>query len=107
MHEFLEVSRNSDLEQLKSLIKLGKSGKNLNSEDIKFDINYRGKSKRFYGWTALHITCYFNHLEAVKLLLQVNNLNLFSFGRNNNKVNCLTFPGKNLNLNKKIFKLFK
>jgi ankyrin repeat protein len=72
MQEFLEASRNGNIEQLKSLLKLGRSGKNADHEDIKFDINYRGKSKRFYGWTALHIACYFNLLDVVKLLLQVS-----------------------------------
>jgi hypothetical protein len=30
-----------------------------------------GKQKRYYGWSALHVSAYFNHIEIVKLLLQV------------------------------------
>lgn len=73
MQEFLEIARNGNTEQLVEMMKLGISGKNSNSEPINFDLNYRGKSKRFYGWTALHIGCYFNLLEIVKLLTQQPN----------------------------------
>lgn len=43
MQEFLEAARNGNIDQLKEMIRLGKIGKNAASEDIKFDINYRGK----------------------------------------------------------------
>ena len=84
MQDFLEQARNGNVTRLIELIE---SNKNLNgsqnSNKNQFDINYKGKPKRFYGWTALHISCYFNHIEIVKLLLQVRIQ--FIFGRKNCK----------------------
>lgn len=42
MQDFLEVARNGNAEKLGELIQLGNTGKNLNDEPVKFDINYRG-----------------------------------------------------------------
>lgn len=69
MQEFLESARNNNTARMREMIQLNKEPNN--SESVGFDINYRGKSKRFYGWTALHIACYFNLLDVIKLLLQV------------------------------------
>ncbi len=80
MQDFLEQARNGNVTRLIELIE---SNKNLNasqsSNKNQFDINYKGKPKRFYGWTALHISCYFNHIEIVKLLLQVKIRLRFSY----------------------------
>ena len=69
MQDFLEQARNGNVIKINELIE---STKSLNQQpSITFDINYKGKPKRFYGWTALHISCYFNHIDIVKLLIQV------------------------------------
>ena len=85
MQDFLEQARNGNLNRVSELIESSNNNKQLNeqnesstslssSSSSSFDINYKGKPKRFYGWTALHISCYFNHIDIVKLLLQVNRL---------------------------------
>lgn len=80
MESFLQLVRNGNYEQINELIQLSNStaedgsptGKTSSPKPSKkLDLNYRGKTKRFYGWTSLHISCYFNHFNIVKLLLQV------------------------------------
>lgn len=70
MQDFLEQARYGNVTRVTELIE---SNQNLNGSQNSniFDINYKGRPKRFYGWTALHISCYFNHIDIVKLLLQV------------------------------------
>lgn len=68
MQEFLESARNNNTARIREMIQLNKES---TDDAVGFDINYRGKSKRFYGWTALHIACYFNLIDVIKLLLQV------------------------------------
>ena len=46
------------------------------SSILSFKIDYEvciyilGKKKRFYGWSALHIACYFNQIEVLTFLLK-------------------------------------
>ena len=68
MEEFLEHSRNGNVNRISEIINQNRTN---NIDSAQFDINYRGKHKRFYGWTALHISCYFNKIEIVKLLIKV------------------------------------
>lgn len=55
--------------KIEKLMKLLDSNTNL-------DINYKGQEKGFYGHSALHLACYFGHIDVVKLLLKVKNLNI-------------------------------
>ena len=73
MQDFLEHARNGNVNRITEFIESSKSLTPTTNINNSFDINYKGKPKRFYGWTALHISCYFNHLDIVKLLLEVIN----------------------------------
>ncbi|CAF0709040.1 unnamed protein product [Brachionus calyciflorus] len=64
MEEFLENSRYGNIEKVVEIVEQ-------KSLEVKnFKINYRGIHKRFYGWTALHLSCYFNQIEVVRYLLK-------------------------------------
>lgn len=49
----------------------------IQNENVKLDIDAKGKHKSNRAWTALHLASYFGHLEVVKLLLEVSKA--FSF----------------------------
>ena len=84
MESFLELVRNGSYTKIHELIQTSNMSNDNESpssktsspkSNKKLDLNYRGKTKRFYGWTSLHISCYFNHTDIVKLLLQVRKMN--------------------------------
>jgi len=64
MEYFLRLARKGgDLSAIRSFVQTS-------SNDADFNINYRG-TKEYYGWSALHLACYFNHPQLVKYLLEV------------------------------------
>lgn len=59
----LSYSRTNKIEKLKALLdcKFRK--------EISLNLNYKGQQKKNFSWTALHLACYFGHIEVVQLLL--------------------------------------
>ncbi|XP_036442648.1 oxysterol-binding protein-related protein 1 isoform X1 [Colossoma macropomum] len=62
--QFLRDARNGNLQGIQRLL-MSKI-----KEEAKFDINCKGKSKSNFGWTALHLACYFGHRDVVEELLK-------------------------------------
>lgn len=61
---FLRDARNGNLPGIQSLL-MSKI-----REETKFDINCKGKNRSNFGWTALHLSCYFGHRDVVEELLK-------------------------------------
>uniref|UniRef100_A0A3B4EC03 Oxysterol-binding protein n=1 Tax=Pygocentrus nattereri TaxID=42514 RepID=A0A3B4EC03_PYGNA len=62
--QFLRDARNGNLHGIQRLL-MSKI-----KEEAKFDINCKGKSKSNFGWTPLHLACYFGHRDVVEELLK-------------------------------------
>ncbi|XP_046713479.1 oxysterol-binding protein-related protein 1 isoform X3 [Silurus meridionalis] len=62
--QFLRYARNGNLPGIQRLL-LSKI-----KEEAKFDIDCKGKSRSNFGWTSLHLSCYFGHRDVVEELLK-------------------------------------
>uniref|UniRef100_A0A670Y4U7 Oxysterol-binding protein n=1 Tax=Pseudonaja textilis TaxID=8673 RepID=A0A670Y4U7_PSETE len=62
--QLLHDARNGKSEEIRQLLENMKKG------EIIFDINCKGRSKSNFGWTPLHLACYFGHTNVVKDLLE-------------------------------------
>ncbi|XP_026526125.1 oxysterol-binding protein-related protein 1 isoform X2 [Notechis scutatus] len=62
--QLLQDARNGKSEEIRQLLENMKKG------EIIFDINCKGRSKSNFGWTPLHLACYFGHTNVVKDLLE-------------------------------------
>lgn len=61
---FLQDARNGNLSGIQNLL-MSKI-----KEETKLDINCKGKSRSNFGWTPLHLACYFGHQAVVEELLK-------------------------------------
>uniref|UniRef100_A0A3B1KKT4 Oxysterol-binding protein n=1 Tax=Astyanax mexicanus TaxID=7994 RepID=A0A3B1KKT4_ASTMX len=62
--QFLRDARNGNLQGIQKLL-MSKI-----KEEVKIDVNCKGKSKSNFGWTPLHLACYFGHRDVVEELLK-------------------------------------
>ncbi|XP_070603744.1 oxysterol-binding protein-related protein 1 isoform X1 [Erythrolamprus reginae] len=62
--QLLHDARNGKNEEVRQLLENMKKG------EIIFNINCKGRSKSNFGWTPLHLACYFGHTVVVKDLLE-------------------------------------
>ncbi|XP_062868500.1 oxysterol-binding protein-related protein 1 isoform X2 [Trichomycterus rosablanca] len=62
--QFLQGARNGDLDGIQKLL-MSKI-----KEETKFDINCKGKNRSNFGWSPLHLACYFGHNDVVEELLK-------------------------------------
>ncbi|KAM3838713.1 oxysterol-binding protein-related protein 1 isoform 2-T4 [Vipera latastei] len=62
--QLLHNARNGKSEEVRQLLENMKKG------EIIFNINCKGRSKSNFGWTPLHLACYFGHTSVVKDLLE-------------------------------------
>ncbi|XP_015677447.1 oxysterol-binding protein-related protein 1 [Protobothrops mucrosquamatus] len=62
--QLLHDARNGKSEEVRQLLENMKKG------EIIFNINCKGRSKSNFGWTPLHLACYFGHTSVVKDLLE-------------------------------------
>ncbi|XP_048451531.1 oxysterol-binding protein-related protein 1-like isoform X2 [Rhincodon typus] len=64
--QLLHHARNGILDEVKLLLERRKD------EKLAFNINCKGRSKSNFGWTPLHLACYFGHKDVVEELLKAN-----------------------------------
>ncbi|XP_060679894.1 oxysterol-binding protein-related protein 1 isoform X1 [Hemiscyllium ocellatum] len=64
--QLLHQARNGILEEVKQLLDRRRF------EKLAFNINCKGRSKSNFGWTPLHLACYFGHRDVVEELLKAN-----------------------------------
>ncbi|XP_053368544.1 oxysterol-binding protein-related protein 1 [Clarias gariepinus] len=62
--QFLHDARNGNLPGIQRLLIAKIKG------EAKFEINCKGKSRSNFGWTPLHLSCYFGHRDVVEELLK-------------------------------------
>ncbi|XP_026861347.2 oxysterol-binding protein-related protein 1 isoform X1 [Electrophorus electricus] len=62
--QFLQDARNGNLEGIQKLL-MSKI-----KDETKIDINCKGKNRSNFGWTPLHLACYFGHKDVVEELLK-------------------------------------
>lgn len=60
---YLSYARTNKLDKLQALLQA-----KLKSE-INLDLNIKGQQKQNFSWSALHLACYFGHIQVVELLL--------------------------------------
>jgi ankyrin repeat protein len=87
MEYFLRLARKGgDLSVIRSFVQT-------NSINNDFNINYRGL-KEYYGWSALHLACYFNHPQLVKYLLDVRRIYYIWRCHMKSVLNCCSFSNR-------------
>ncbi|XP_067833845.1 oxysterol-binding protein-related protein 1 isoform X2 [Heptranchias perlo] len=64
--QLLHYARNGVLDEVQQLLDRRKDGKTA------FNINCKGRSKSNFGWTPLHLACYFGHKDVVEELLKAD-----------------------------------
>ncbi|XP_067887199.1 oxysterol-binding protein-related protein 1 isoform X2 [Heterodontus francisci] len=64
--QLLHQARNGVLEEVKQLLDRRKV------ENLAFNVNCKGRSKSNFGWTPLHLACYFGHKDVVEELLKAD-----------------------------------
>uniref|UniRef100_A0A4W4G5V9 Oxysterol-binding protein n=1 Tax=Electrophorus electricus TaxID=8005 RepID=A0A4W4G5V9_ELEEL len=62
--QFLQDARNGNLEGIQKLL-MSKI-----KDETKIDINCKGMNRSNFGWTPLHLACYFGHKDVVEELLK-------------------------------------
>lgn len=63
-HALLSYSRTNKLDKLQALLEA--KFKN----DLSLELNYKGQQKQNFSWSALHLACYFGHIQVVEQILR-------------------------------------
>ncbi|XP_038664487.1 oxysterol-binding protein-related protein 1 isoform X3 [Scyliorhinus canicula] len=64
--QLLHLARNGISEEVKKLLDRRRV------ENLTFNINCKGRAKSNFGWTPLHLACYFGHKDVVEELLKAD-----------------------------------
>ena len=59
----LSYSRTNKLEKIQALLQAKLKG------EISLNLNFKGQQKQNFSWSALHLACYFGHIQVVQQLL--------------------------------------